>query len=300
MYPKPLKQGDTIAIAATARKVSIQEIQPAIDIFSSWGLQVAVADNIGLEYNQFAGTDTQRSNALQRLINQPDVKAIICARGGYGTVRIIDQLDFSPLKEAPKWFIGYSDITVLHSCLHQLGVVSLHATMPINMQPDKLNADSVEALRQTLFSGVCPPVFTPSHAFNQQGVTQAPLVGGNLSVLFSQLASDTDIDTTGKILFLEDLDEYLYHIDRMMMGMKRSGKLSRLAGLVVGGMSDMKDNLVPFGSGAYEIIHHHTKEYGYPIAMGVRAGHEARNLPLMLGAEYSLSVDDNGSTLEIV
>lgn len=299
MLPKPLAPGDTLAIAATARKISKAEIEPAIEIFESWGLQVVIADNIGLADHQFAGTDTQRTAAFQRLINQPNIKAIICARGGYGTVRIIDQLDFSPLQQSPKWIIGYSDITVLHSRLHQLGLASLHATMPINMQPDKLDATSVEALRQTLFSGICPPVSTPSHALNKQGIAQAPLVGGNLSVLFSQLASDTDIDTSGKILFLEDLDEYLYHIDRMMMAMKRSGKLSKLAGLVVGGMSDMKDNIVPFGSTACEIIHHHTKEYGYPIAMGVQAGHESRNLPLMLGSVYSLNVDDNGSTLEV-
>jgi muramoyltetrapeptide carboxypeptidase len=299
MLLKPLLPGDTIAIAATARKITKAELEPAISIFESWRLKVVLADNIGQEYHQFAGTDAQRIQALQKLIDNPEINAIICARGGYGTVRIVDEIDFSSMLQNPKWIIGYSDITVLHSKLHNLGMPTLHATMPINMQPDKIDPQSILALQQTLFEGICPPITTAAHQFNKAGTASAPLVGGNLSVLYSQLSSDTDIDTSGKILFLEDLDEYLYHIDRMMMALKRSGKLSQLAGLVVGGMSDMKDNTVPFGSTAYEIIYQHTKQYEYPIAMGLQAGHETRNLPLILGTVYSLNVDDNGSTLKV-
>jgi muramoyltetrapeptide carboxypeptidase len=299
MQLKPLKPGDTIAIAATARKITAAEVVPAIQLFESWGLNVVLADNIDAAYHQFAGTDAQRIQAFQKLINNPAIDAIICARGGYGTVRIIDEIDFSPLLQHPKWVIGYSDITVLHSKLHNLGVPTLHATMPINMQPDKIDLQSVLALQQTLFDGVCPSITVAAHQLNITGTASAPLVGGNLSVLYSQLGSDTDIDTVGKILFLEDLDEYLYHLDRMMVALKRSGKLTHLAGLIVGGMSDMKDNTIPFGSTPYEIIYHHTKEYGYPIAMGLQAGHEAINLPLMLGSVYMLSVDVHESKLKM-
>lgn len=295
-----LKTGDTIGIAATARKISTEEIEPAIKILESWGLKVICSSSLFETSNQFAGNDMQRATGFQALLDNPEVKAIICARGGYGTVRIIDMLDWSAFSINPKWIIGYSDITVLHNHLHtKLGIPSIHGTMPINMLPDKADKDSIESLRRILFGEKSEAISTQSHPFNKEGTANAILIGGNLSVLYSLLGSASDIDTSGKILFLEDLDEYLYHIDRMMMNLKRNGKLHQLAGLVVGGMSDMKDNTVPFGSTAEEIIASHIAGADYPVCFAFPAGHEKRNLPLMLGTHYRFSVAESGATLAL-
>jgi len=296
---QPLKPGDTIGIAATARKISYEELLPSIAIFESWGLKVKIASNIGLEDNQFAGNDEQRASGLQSFLDDPDIKAIICARGGYGTVRIIDRLDFNTFSLHPKWLVGYSDITVLHSKLNLLRIPSVHGTMPINMQPEKADKESIDLLEKVLFSATAPNIETTSHALNRMGEVKAELVGGNLSVIYSQLGSATDLDTNGKILFLEDLDEYLYHIDRMMMALQRSGKLNHLAGLVVGGMSDMKDNAIPFGKTAEEIILEHISAYDYPVCLGFPSGHEKRNLPLIFGKQYQLTVTEKSTSLHL-
>lgn len=298
MLPPYLKAGDTIAITATARKVSSAEIAPAIRLLEGWGLKVRLADRLFSEAHQFAGDDTLRANALQQLLDDDNVKAIICARGGYGTVRIIDQLDFSRFNIHPKWIIGYSDITVLHSHLFRHSqVATLHATMAFSVQPDLADADSIESLKQILFGAHTPCAFDP-HPLNRAGNTSAKLVGGNLSVLYSLLGSPSDIDPSGCILFLEDLDEYLYHIDRMMVNMKRAGKLSDLVGLIIGGMNDMKDNAVPFGKTAYEIIAEHVAAYDYPVAFGFPAGHEKKNLAMALGGTYNLQVQQASCILE--
>lgn len=296
-----LKTGDTIGIAATARKISAEEIEPAIQIFESWGLNVQLASTLFETQNQFAGNDQQRASGFQKLLDTPSVKAIICARGGYGTVRIIDQLSFDIFNQHPKWIIGYSDITVLHNHIHQqYKIPTLHATMPINMQPDKADDESIGNLRKILFGEKSEATSTGHHLLNRNGTAKAPLVGGNLSVLYSLVGSASDVDTAGKILFLEDLDEYLYHIDRMMMNLKRNGKLHALAGLVVGGMSNMKDNAIPFGLTAEEIIKQHVSDYDFPVCFSYPAGHEKRNLPLILGAEYHLTVNENGSMLDLI
>ncbi len=295
--PAYLKQGDKIAIAATARKISREEIQTAIDIFTTWGLEVVIDENLFETENQFAGSDEIRTKNLQRFLDDETIKAIICARGGYGTVRIIDQLNFSSLQLNPKWIIGYSDITVLHSHIHtHVNMQTLHATMPINMQLQNADEESILSLKKTLFGESISYTFS-HHILNKIGEVKAELIGGNLSVLYSLLGSNSDIDTKNKILFLEDLDEHLYHIDRMMMNLKRNRKLNNLAGLIVGGMSDMKDNAVPFGKSAEEIIYHHTKDFNYPICFGFAAGHEKKNLALKFGAEVLLSVNEKHSQL---
>jgi muramoyltetrapeptide carboxypeptidase len=295
-----LKTGDTIAIAATARKISAEEIEPAIKIFESWGLKVKCSSSLFETNNQFAGDDMQRAKGFQELLDNPEVKAIICARGGYGTVRIIDMLDWRAFGINPKWIVGYSDITVLHNHLHtKLGIPSIHGTMPINMLPDKAHKESIESLQRILFGEKPESISTLPHPSNKKGTAKATLIGGNLSVIYSLLGSASDIDTRGKILFLEDLDEYLYHIDRMMMNLKRNGKLHQLAGLVVGGMSDMKDNTVPFGSTAEEIIASHLADADYPFCFAFPAGHEKRNLPIILGGHYHLSVNESGATLAL-
>ncbi len=295
-----LKTGDTIGITATARKISAEEIEPAIKIFESWGLKVIFSSSLFEISNQFAGNDLQRTKGFQELLDNPEVKAIICARGGYGTVRIIDMMDWRAFSINPKWIIGYSDITVLHNHIHtKLGIPSIHGTMPINMLPSKADKESIESLQRILFGEKPEAISTQSHPLNKKGTAEAKLIGGNLSVIYSLLGSASDIDTRGKILFLEDLDEYLYHIDRMMMNLKRNGKLHQLAGLVVGGMSDMKDNMVPFGSPAEEIIASHVADADYPVCFAFPAGHEKRNLPLILGAHYYFSVNESGVTLAL-
>jgi len=289
IQPEFLKKGDTIGIVACARKISAEELQPAIDILKSWGLNVKTEKNIFNINHQFSGTDEERAEDLQTMLNDSSIKAIISARGGYGTVRIIDKIDFTIFKKAPKWIVGYSDITVLHSHIHNMGIQTLHATMPINFGVD---ADATNSLRKVLF-GETIEYNIPTHPLNKKGTAEGILIGGNLSLLYALCGSASDIDTKEKILFIEDLDEYLYHIDRMMMNLKRSGKLSGLAGLVVGGMSDMKDNTVPFGKTAEEIILDAVKEYTYPVCFNFPAGHIDKNMALVFGKKVNLRVSEN-------
>jgi muramoyltetrapeptide carboxypeptidase len=284
--PPYLKKGDKIGIAASARKVSINELEPAISAFKSWGLEVVLGKNVFQSQDQFAGTDRERAEDLQTLLDDPSIKAIIGARGGYGTLRIIDQLRFDELKKHPKWVVGFSDITVLHAHIHNMGIETLHAKMLINFTKDEASS---ETLKRALF-GELRQHETPPHALNRKGIGEGELVGGNLSLLYALAGSISDLNTRGKILFIEDLDEYLYHIDRMMMNLKRSGKLDALAGLVVGGMSDMKDNKIPFGRNPEEIILDAVKEFDYPVCFQFPAGHVDTNLALYLGRKVRLEV----------
>ena len=292
--PSALQKGDQIGIISTARKISKEELKFAKNTLEYWGLKVVFGNNLFQEYNQFAGSDLQRSADLQQMIDNPDIKAIICARGGYGTVRILDLIDFSDLKANPKWIAGYSDVTALHSTLHNLNITSLHSTMPINFSDN--TKTSLESLKQTLFGNLISYNF-PRHKLNRIGHTKGKVVGGNLSIIYSLLGSNTDINTDGKILFLEDLDEYLYHVDRMMMNLKRNGKLSKLAGLIVGGMSNMNDNTIPFGKSAIEIIAESVSEYDYPVAFNFPAGHIDNNNTIILGQNANLTIDRKNSNL---
>ncbi|MFZ7114424.1 MAG: S66 peptidase family protein [Bacteroidota bacterium] len=293
--PPYLKEGDTVAIVSTARKVSKFEIKPAIDLLKSWGLEVQTGKNLYKEENQFAGSDEDRAGDLQRALNNKNVQAVLFARGGYGTVRIIDQIDWKKFIKQPKWLIGYSDITVVHSHVHRHCLVqTLHAPMSLNIP--KLNAPCLQVFKETLFGK--PLRYSSSkqlpqlEKLNRKGKSKGRLVGGNLSILYSMSGTPSEIDTAGKILFLEDLDEYLYHVDRMMMNLKRSGKLKDLAGLIVGGMSEMKDNPIPFGKTAEEIIHDAVKEFSFPVVYGFPAGHIPNNYPLIMGSEVTLNVTD--------
>lgn len=286
--PPNLKKGDKIGIAAPARKISLPEIGKAISIFEEHGFQMVYHPELFETNNQFAGSDEVRAACFQELLNDPEIKAIISARGGYGSVRIIDKLDFSHFVKNPKWIIGYSDLTVFHSHLVKvLGVESLHAGMLLSFEEN--TKQSVEGLMNVLY-GKSPDYQIPSNLLNRKGSSKAQLVGGNLSVLYSLLGSKSFPDTKGKILFLEDLDEYLYHIDRMMMGLKRAGVFNGLQGLVVGSMTDMNDNKVPYGKTAEEIISEHVKEFNFPVCFNFPAGHIPDNRPLIMGAEAELDV----------
>ena len=290
--PPHLKKGDKIGIVAPARKISKEELQIAISTFEKWGLKVVLGKNLFGSENQYSGSDRQRADDLQKMLDDTSIRAIISARGGYGTLRIIDLLNFSSFKKNPKWIIGYSDITVLHSHIHQnLETETLHATMPVNFHKDE---ESVETLRQFLF-GEKITYSVPAHPLNKEGKSDGLLAGGNLSLLYALKGSRSMLSTGGKILFIEDLDEYLYHIDRMMISLKRAGKLSHLAGLVVGGMADMKDNPIPFGKTAEEIIFDAVKEFDYPVCFGFPAGHQAKNLALPFGRRAKLIVNKKAS-----
>jgi muramoyltetrapeptide carboxypeptidase len=291
--PPYLKKNDKIGIAAPARKISAEELQPAIDLLKSWGLQVVLASNIFDSDNQYAGTDFQRQKGFQELLNDVDIKAIICARGGYGCIRIIDKLDFTTFKMHPKWITGYSDLTVFHSHIQSnYGIETLHSTMAINFPTN--TADALNSFKKALF-GEKISYKIDSHIFNRSGKARGILVGGNLSILYSIACSASDMETDGKILFIEDLEEYLYHIDRMMMQLKRSGKLKNLAGLIVGGMNNMNDNTIQFGKNPYEIIREAVSEYDYPVCFDFPAGHIDNNKTLIMGRNIEFSVDQKSA-----
>ncbi len=290
--PPYLHKGDKIGIVAPARWVAPEEIEPALKVFESWGLVVVRGQNLYSRYHQFAGTDEQRAADMQAMLDNGSIRAIICARGGYGTVRIIDRLDFRKFTSKPKWIAGYSDITALHAHIgKQYETETLHAPMAFGHKNDNESAESFESLRKALFGENLSYETTPG-PYSRKGLAQAPLTGGNLSMLYSLSGSASECDTNGKILFIEDLDEYLYHVDRMMQQLKRSGKLANLAGLVVGGMSKMRDNQVPFGKTAKEIIAEAVKDYDYPVLFDFPAGHDPLNQTLILGRTVSLEVGE--------
>lgn len=285
-----LKKGDTIAIVSPARAIEPEKVTPAIRFFEKHGFKVLVGKHVYNVYNQMAGTDTEKAEDIQSFIDNPEVKAIVSTRGGYGCVRVIDKLNLKPLADQNKWFVGYSDVTVFHSHIHQnFGTPTLHATMPVNISDDPSPEESES--NNTLISallGTDLAYTMESNPMNKTGNATGLLVGGNLSMLYSMCGSASDIDTAGKILFIEDLDEYLYHVDRMMMNLKRTGKLDKLAALVVGGMSDMNDNAIPFGKTAEEIILEHTEGYDYPVYFGFQAGHQKPNVALRFGMKAEI------------
>ncbi len=284
---KYIHQKDVVGIISTARKISLEEIQPAIKLLESWNLKVKIGKTVGLKDNQFAGTDEERTNDFQDMLDDTEVKAIWCARGGYGTVRIIDELDFSKFKKNPKWIVGYSDVTVLHNHINNLGFETLHATMPINVEKNSLEA--INTLKKALLGNQLK-YSIKTNKLNKTGNCKGELVGGNLSMLYSLLGSETAINTDGKILFIEDLDEYLYHVDRMMQNLKRNGYFENVKGLIVGSMYDMNDNTIPFGKTAKEIIFNLCKDYDFPICFDFPAGHVDDNRALFFGRNIELKV----------
>ncbi len=286
--PPKLQPGDTVGILATARKMKKEKLESSIELLESWGLKVRLGKTIGLEHHQFAGTDEQRTADLQQMIDDEEISAIICARGGYGTVRIVDGIDWSHFRKNPKWIAGYSDLTIIHSHLYmQHRVASLHCTMPISIPNN--TPESMESMRKALF-GETLHYETKPDKLNRLGTAEGQVVGGNLSIIYSLSGSHSDIKTKGKILLIEDLDEYLYHVDRMMMNLKRAGKLDKLKGLIIGGMNDMKDNEIPFGSQARQIIREHVEEYDYPVCFNFPSGHIRDNRAVMLGKKARLTV----------
>jgi muramoyltetrapeptide carboxypeptidase len=290
--PPYLKKGDRIAIVSPARKISPAEAEPAINMFRAWGLEVVEGEHLYASYNQFAGSDDQRKSDMQRMLDDGSIRAIVSSRGGYGTVRIIDNLDFSRFVQNPKWIIGFSDVTVLHSHIHRhYNIETLHAIMPVNFKDKCESNPSLNSLRKALFGKELAYRY-PAGPLSRKGSCKGQLIGGNLSILYSLTNTNSDIDTNGKILFIEDVDEYLYHIDRMMMNLRRSGKLEGLAGLIVGSMTKMHDNEIPFEKTVTEIIAEAVEDYPYPVCYNFPAGHVDDNRALILGREVTLEVGD--------
>ncbi|MBE7177686.1 MAG: LD-carboxypeptidase [Mucilaginibacter polytrichastri] len=288
IIPPFLKAGDKVAITCPAKKLP-HPIDDAIRLLQSWGLEVILGDTVTSEWHQFAGTDEERAADLQIFLNDPDIKAIFAARGGYGTIRIIDHLDFSHFCEHPKWLIGFSDITVLHSHIQQVcGVATIHGHMPLSV-PDGTKP-SLQSLRHAIFGGEIG-YDLQVHELNRFGNGKGLLTGGNLALICALSGSVSEAVFTGKILFLEDVGEYLYSLDRMMHTLKRAGKLEDLAGLIVGGFTETKDNDIPFGFSAYEIIKDAVANYPFPIAFGFPAGHIPDNYALCFGLSAELQVD---------
>jgi muramoyltetrapeptide carboxypeptidase len=294
--PPQLQQGDTIGLVAPGRKVSQPDVAASLSVFASWGLQVKLAPNLFSEDHAYlAGTDQQRLEDFQLMMEDPSVSAIICARGGYGSSRFVDHLDFSALRNAPKWIVGFSDVTAIHLKLFSLGIQSIHATMPILFSQAQ-SKGSVDKLREVLF-GESSSIASPGHPKNKTGTVSGQIIGGNLSLIVDSLGTSSEPDTEGKILVVEEIDEYRYRIDRMMNHLKRAGKLKGLAGLVVGHMTDIKDSTLPFGETEEEIVLHHTQGSHYPIAFQFPIGHENPNLAWKHGATVELVVDQRQTSL---
>lgn len=305
--PDFLVPGDLVAIIATARFVSQEDLNTAKSCLDRWGFRVILGQSIGVKHHQLAGSDTARAQDLQWALDHPEVKAIWCARGGYGTIRILDRVNFEGFKQYPKWVIGYSDVTALHARIQKLGWASLHAQMPLAL--GEKTAETSRTIEQALKGinyiiqwpiqlrkiyeddGPQGARFTNDQTLMMRpGEVTAPVIGGNLSLIYSLQGSEEALITRGKILFIEDLDEYLYHIDRMMYSLKRSGMLKGLAGLIVGGMSDMKDHEIPFGYDPYQIIWAAVAEETYPVVFDAPVGHLKDNRALPLGRPCTLRV----------
>ncbi len=297
--PPYLREGDRIGIVAPARCVMPAEIEPAISHLTSWGVEVVRGTHLYACHHQFAGTDEERAADLQAMILDDTIRAIVCARGGYGTLRILDRIDFSHLATHPKWIVGFSDVTALHGHLQQMGIESIHGPMLLGFDGSGARLDSMESLRRALF-GLPLRYEVPPGPCRRCGQAQGILTGGNLSLLLALAGSPAEDDTGGKILFIEDTDEYLYHIDRMMLQLRRAGKLQPLAGLLAGSMDRMHDNRIPFGRDANEIIADAAADGAYPVATGFPAGHEALNLTMIMGREARLEVSETGTVLEFL
>lgn len=300
IVPPVLKTGDKIRIISPAGRVAEKHVIPVAEWLKEQGYQVELGKHVFSRHYQFAGTDKQRLGDLQEAFNDPETKAVLCSRGGYGTVRIIDKINFNRFLEKPKWLIGFSDITILHTCLNNLDVATIHGVMPRYFFDNK--SEPTENLQSllNLLSGQRVSYSFPENSNNRTGRVSGEMTGGNLSILSSLQGTKYEIDTEGKILFLEDIDEFLYHADRMMHQLKLSGKLSNLAGLILGDFTDMKDNESPFGKTIVEIITEAVADYEYPVCFGFPAGHNEKNLALSFGENWELDVNEQSSILKTI
>jgi len=297
--PPYLQKADTIGLVCPAGYMPVERVSECIRILNEeWGFTTKVGNTIGKQFNYFSGTDEERLADFQQMLDDDEVKAVFCARGGYGISRIIDRINFSRFSKKPKWIIGFSDVTVLHSHIYRnYYIATLHAPMAAAFNDDGYKTEFVQSLKNAL-EGKKIKYNCPTHEFNREGEGIGELLGGNLSLLIHLVGTDSDLKTKGRILFIEDTGEYLYNIDRMMQQLQRSGKLDKLAGLIVGGFTDMKDTERPYGQTVYEIIRDVVKEYKYPVCFGFPVSHEKENYALKIGVGYKLKVGKSKIILE--
>lgn len=297
IQPPYLKKGDTVAIVAPSGilKNREREVQQAVALLKNWGLHAVVGKHVFSKSNHFAGTDEERCEDLQSAMDDSTISAIWCARGGYGTVRILDKLDYTKFKEKPKWVIGFSDITALHNQVHNQGVQSIHALMCVSLTKDLSEIqETLDTFKSTLFGTELNYILEGS-SYNKIGKTEGVLVGGNLTILHTMLGSDTSIDTSGKILFIEEIGEYKYHIDRMLQSLKRAGYFENCKGVIVGDMSKLRKNTTLWGTSVEQLILDVLADYDFPIAFNMPAGHEKDNRALVLGKIINLKVSKDES-----
>ncbi|MDQ6814874.1 MAG: LD-carboxypeptidase [Bacteroidota bacterium] len=296
--PPYLKKGDTIGIVCPAGYMPVEKLQTCIAVLMQWGYKVKAGNTIGSQLNYFSGTDEQRLHDLQQMLDDETVHAVLCARGGYGVGRIIDQLNFKKFKKRPKWIIGFSDITVLHAHIfNRLKISSLHAPMAAAFNEDEYKNEYVQSLKDAL-EGKPGKYVCEVNSYNKLGTAKGKLVGGNLSLINHLIGTVSDIKTAEKILFIEDVGEYIYNTDRMLYQLKRSGKFDKLAGLIIGGFTDAKDTTVPFGEDVYKVIFDVVKDFEYPICFQFPVGHQRENYALKIGVDYELHVGKKKVSLE--
>ncbi len=297
--PPYLKKGDTIGMVCPAGFMPFEKVQTCVNVLQDWGYNIKVGKTVGGgSATYFSGTDEERLDDFQQMLDDDEIKVVLCARGGYGTGRIIDKIDFKKYRKQPKWIVGYSDITILHSHLYSnYYISSLHAPMAGAFNEEGFKNEFVQSLKNAL-EGKKIKYQCGIHEFNRKGEAVGELVGGNLALLAHLVGTDSDIKTRGKILFIEDVGEQIYNLDRMMYQLKRSGKLSRLAGLIFGGFTETKDTDRPFGKTVYEILGDIINEYDYPVCFDFPVSHSDRNYALKIGVGYKLKVGKSKVVLE--
>jgi len=301
VIPSYLQKGDTVMIIAPAGIVKdTVKVENGIELLKNWGLHVKLGKHVFKQNFHFAGTDAERAEDFQNAIDDPTIKAIWCARGGYGSVRIIDAIDFTKFKQNPKWVIGFSDITVFHNAIHNLGIETLHALMPITLKLDnKEQKKAQKSLKKALFGKKITYRISDSD-YNKEGEVTAQIVGGNLSILYSLLGTESTINVDNKILFIEDVGEYLYSIDRMLISLRRNGYFDNCKGLIVGGVTDFKENDTPYGKAIEEVVLDAVKDFNFPVAFDFPAGHIRDNRTLILGRTLTLRVKKNKTILKFL
>jgi muramoyltetrapeptide carboxypeptidase len=295
--PEYLKQGDTIGVICPSGYMPYDKMETCLQVLEQWSFRVKKGRTLGSQFNYFSGTDEERLSDLQQMLDNVKVRAILCARGGYGLSRIIDKIDFTIFLKHPKWIIGYSDITILHSHIfNNYNIASLHSPMAAAFNNGGSETEYVQSLQAAII-GKPAEYQCEGYKLNKIGTASGELIGGNLCLLAHLIGSSSSIDMTGKILFIEDIGEYTYNIDRLMLQLQRAGKLSNLAGLIVGSFTDMKDTMIPFGASVYDVIYDKVKDYNYPVCFNFPVGHTQENVALKHGIVHTLEVNEKGVSL---
>ncbi|MBX2930315.1 MAG: LD-carboxypeptidase [Chitinophagaceae bacterium] len=299
IIPPYLKKGNTLGLLCPAGYMPIKKATTCIQTLESWGFNVVIGKTLqGKQKNYFSGTDKERLDDFQTMLNDENIKAILCARGGYGVSRIIDDINFSKFKKNPKWIIGFSDITVFHAHINrQYKIATLHSSMAAAFNDEGFKNEYILSIKKAL-TGANNTYTCNAHQLNHLGTATGELIGGNLALIAHLIGSKSAYQTANKILFIEDVGEYLYNIDRMFVQLKRAGMLNNLKGLIIGKFAELKDTTSPFGATVYNIIHHHVKDYHYPICYDFPVGHVTENVALKVGVEHTLTVQKNKVTLK--